>query len=81
MLPEVRIRIVALRKDYEKQKSQLDWNVKWVKEYESLENIINDQCSPVIKTGLGYNTTKNHKISDLIDIIAQGDDKDINKHH
>lgn len=37
-----------LRKDYEKIN-------KWVKAFESLEKIINEKCSPLIKIGIVYN--------------------------
>jgi len=61
---------VTLREDYEKTKSQSDWNLKWVKAFEPLEKIINEQWSPLIKIGLGCN----HKVLD-----PQGDDEDLNK--
>ncbi len=44
---------MSLREDYEKTN-------KWVKEYESLEKIVNEKHSPLIKTGIGYN----RKVSD-----------------
>ena len=44
--------IVALRKEIEKTK---DINLKFVKGSETLDEIINVQRSPLIKTGLGYN--------------------------
>jgi len=44
--------IVGLRKDIEKTKAI---NLKFVKGSETLDEIINVQCSPLIKTGLGYN--------------------------
>lgn len=31
---------------------------KWVKASEYLENIINEQCSPLIKDGIGYDHTR-----------------------
>ena len=44
--------IVGLRKEIEKTK---DLNIKFVKGSETLDEIINVQRSPLIKTGLGYN--------------------------
>lgn len=49
--------IVTLKEDYEKTKSQSDWNKKWVKASESLENIINEQLYPLIKIGVGHNNS------------------------
>lgn len=40
-------KVMTLKEDYEKIN-------KWAKAYESLENIINEQHSPLIKTGIGY---------------------------
>ena len=44
--------IVALRKEIEKTKAI---NLKFVKGSETLDEIINAQCSPLNKTGMGYN--------------------------
>eukprot|EP00253_Pinus_taeda_P004980 PITA_04980 len=44
--------IVGLRKKIEKTKAL---NLRFVKGYETLDEIINVQCSTLIKTGLGYN--------------------------
>ena len=44
--------IVSLRKEIEKTKAL---NLKFVKGSETLDEIINVQRSPLIKTGLGYN--------------------------
>ena len=44
--------IVGLRKEIEKTKAL---NLRFVKGSETLYEIINVQCSPLIKTGLGYN--------------------------
>ena len=43
--------IVGLRKDLEKTKSL---NLRFAKGSENLNEIIKVQCSPLIKTGLGY---------------------------
>lgn len=43
--------IVSLRKEHEKAKSL---NLRFAKGYETLYEIIKVQCSPLIKTGLGY---------------------------
>ena len=43
--------IVGLRKDLEKMKSL---NIRFAKGSETLNEIIKVQCSPLIKTGLGY---------------------------
>jgi hypothetical protein len=42
--------IVSLRKDLEKSKTQM----KFIKGYETLDNILSNQRSPDDKTGLGY---------------------------
>ena len=44
--------IVGLRKEIEKTKAL---NLRFVKGYETLDEIIKVQRSPLIKTGLGYN--------------------------
>ena len=44
--------IVGLRKEIEKTKAL---NLRFVKGSETLDEIIKVQCSPLIKTGLGYN--------------------------
>jgi len=44
--------IIGLRKEIEKTKAL---NLKFVKGSETLDEIIKVQCSPLIKTGLGYN--------------------------
>ena len=44
--------IVGLRKEIEKTKAL---NLRFVKGSETLDEIIKIQCSPLIKTGLGYN--------------------------
>ena len=56
-LEKLECEIVGLRKEIEKTKAL---NIKCVKGSETLDEIINVQRSPLIKTGLGYNeeTTK-----------------------
>lgn len=46
--------------------SQLNWNLKWVKGFETFEKNINDQRYSLINIGLGYIATqnKNNKDSD-----------------
>ena len=51
-LEKLECEIVGLRKEIEKSKAL---NLKFVKGSETLDKIINVQCSPLIKTGLGYN--------------------------
>jgi len=51
-LEKLEYEIVGLRKEIEKTKAL---NLKFVKGSETLDEIINVQCSPLIKTGLGYN--------------------------
>jgi len=51
-LEKLECEIVGLRKDIEKTKAL---NLKFVKGSETLDEIINVQRSPLIKTGLGYN--------------------------
>jgi len=65
-------KFVTLKEDYKKTKSQSNWNIKWVKSFESLEKIINESHYSLIKTGTRYN--HNHKGSYL-----QKDNEDFNK--
>eukprot|EP00253_Pinus_taeda_P019143 PITA_19143 len=51
-LEKLECEIIGLRKEIEKTKAL---NLKFVKGSETLNEIINVQCSPLIKTGLGYN--------------------------
>ena len=51
-LEKLECEIVGLRKEIEKTKAL---NLKFVKGSETLDEIINVQRSPLIKTGLGYN--------------------------
>eukprot|EP00253_Pinus_taeda_P007784 PITA_07784 len=51
-LEKLECEIVGLRKEIEKTKAL---NLKFVKGFETLDEIINVQHSPLIKTGLGYN--------------------------
>ena len=51
-LEKLECQIVGLRKEIEKTKAL---NLKFVKGSETLDEIINVQRSPLIKTGLGYN--------------------------
>jgi len=51
-LEKLQCEIVGLRKEIEKTKAL---NLKFVKGSETLDEIINVQRSPLIKTGLGYN--------------------------
>ena len=49
---KLELEIVSLRKELEKKKGI---NLRFSKGSEALEEIIKLQCSPLIKTGLGYN--------------------------
>ena len=51
-LEKLECEIVGLRKEIEKTKAL---NLKFVKGSKTLDEIINVQHSPLIKTGLGYN--------------------------
>eukprot|EP00253_Pinus_taeda_P009556 PITA_09556 len=51
-LEKLECEIVGLRKEIEKTKAL---NLKFLKGFETLDEIINVQRSPLIKTGLGYN--------------------------
>jgi len=51
-LEKLECEIVGLRKEIEKTKTL---NLKFVKGSETLDEIINIECSPLIKTWLGYN--------------------------
>ena len=44
--------ILSLRKELEKIKTQ---NIRFSKGYETFDEIIKVQCSPLMKTSLGYN--------------------------
>ena len=51
-LEKLECEIIGLRKEIEKSKA---FNLKFVKGSETLDKIINVQCSSLIKTGMGYN--------------------------
>jgi hypothetical protein len=54
---KLEVEIVSLRKDLEKSKTQM--NIKFIRGYEILDNILSNQRSPYEKTGLGYKKSSN----------------------
>ena len=52
---EIEYKIVSIRKELKKTTIKLNRSLKFEKSTEKLDNIINCQRSPFIKTGLGYN--------------------------
>jgi len=47
-------KVASLRKDLEKNKAQMNLNIKILKGSETLDNILRNQISPAEKTRLGY---------------------------
>ena len=62
--------VVSLRKNLEKSQRELLMNTPLIKGSEQLDQILNAQRSPIIKTGIGYEgETSKSKVEDNKKII------------
>jgi hypothetical protein len=73
---KLEVEIVSLRKELEKTNDQLIRTLKFGKSIEILDNILNFQSSPFIKTGLGYDKKQNAPKGDTTTKVTKPSEKE-----